>query len=168
MEINVNVTSVNKKFMMSKPCKLRKVGRQSLYFLIYLAQRKFRDGHLDQKSPIQIKYNQMITFKCSLFQWTKLRIAGLDSNIVITSYNKIIRNFFYEDFFRYMDLMLLKMLLLKDTEQQIKLFALNYMDKLNLSDDDILLETLLRNYRRYRLNPDLDIYDLIELLEDDK
>jgi hypothetical protein len=154
--------------MMNKPSKLRKVGRQSLFFLIYLAQRKFRDGHLDHNSPIQIKYYEIMTFKCSLFQWTKLRIAGIDSNIVITSFNKIIRNFFYEDFFRYMDLMLLKMIILEDTEQRIKDFALNYMEKLNLSDDDILLETLLRNYRRYRLNPDLDIYDLIDSLKDDE
>jgi hypothetical protein len=67
-----------------------------------------------------------------------------------------------------MDLMLLKMIILEDTEQRIKDFALNYMEKLNLSDDDILLETLLRNYRRYRLNPDLDIYDLIDSLKDDE
>jgi hypothetical protein len=67
-----------------------------------------------------------------------------------------------------MDLKLLKKELLKQFERLIKDFALQFMAKLNLSDDDILLETLLRNYRRYRLNLDLDIYELIESLEDDE
>jgi hypothetical protein len=168
MEIKVRVTSVNKKFMLSKPNKLIKVGRQSLYFLVYLAQRKFRDGHESQIIPIHAKYNDEIIFKCSEIRWIMLRIKGNDTNNIISGFNKIIRNFFYEDFFRYMDLMLLKMIILEDTEQRIKDFALNYMEKLNLSDDDILLETLLRNYRRYRLNPDLDIYDLIDSLKDDE
>lgn len=166
MEIKVNVTAVNKKFILSKSPKLRKVGRQSLYFLIYLAQRKFRDGNITHNIPVQLKYNQTVIFKCSLFQWTKLRIAGIDTNIVITSYNKIIRNFFYEDFFEFMNSRFLKKELLGLQEQLIKEFAIDYMEKLSLSEDDIMLETLLRNYRRYRLNTKLDLYELIDSLDD--
>ncbi|MEA5458668.1 hypothetical protein VB796_06455 [Arcicella sp. LKC2W] len=186
MLIEVAVTPVNEKFIRSKHPDNIKIGRHSLFFMIYLAQRKFRDGHESTKTKIPlvkpkklivinqkqedttpvIKYSSKITFKCSAVQWLRLCLKGPETVIVITSFNRIIRDFFYQDFFNYMNLRVLAKELLTIDSQEIKGFALEYMQKLRLSDDDIMLETLLRNYRRYRLNPNLDLYELIESLND--
>jgi hypothetical protein len=168
MNITVKVTSVNLKFINSKSVKLRRVNRNSLYFLIYLAQRKFRDGNVNTKTePDLHKYNATLKFSCSLSKWLALRLKGAESEIVITSYNKIIRNFFYEDFFEYMNKRMLAKHILSLQNEQVKQYAEAYMEKLSLSDDDISLETLLRNYRRYRENEAIDLYLLIESLADE-
>ncbi|MES2517500.1 MAG: hypothetical protein V4585_05310 [Bacteroidota bacterium] len=187
MQIEVAVTPVNLKFILSQNKAKLKVGRHSLYFLIYFAQRKYRDGNESTKTKIptiktkkknsdnelvdeclhKLKYSKKLTFNCSMSHWLKLRMKGSETVIVVTSFNKIIRDFFYQDFFQFMNNRLLAKELLSLNLTEIKQFAIEYMAKLSLSDDDINLETLLRNYRRYRLNPNLDLYELIESLNDE-
>ena len=187
MHIEVAVTPVNEKFIRSHHPNNITINRHSLFFLIYFAQRKFRDGHESTKTKIPlvkakkskvaivsvvdpepvIKYSSKITFQCSSVQWLRLCLKGAETVIVVTSFNRIIRDFFYQDFFNYMNLRVLAKELLSLDSREIKGFVIDYMTKLSLSDDDIDLQTLLRNYRRYRENPLLDMYQLIERLSDE-
>ena len=168
MQIYVRISNVNLKFIQSQVGDKISVSRRSIYFLLYLAERKFRDGNESSDTPIDnVLYSTQIQFDCSLSQWLKLRIKGKESNIVITSFNRMVRDFFYQDFFQFMNVKLLEREIKGYHTLEIKGFAEDYMQKLSLSDDDIDLQTLLRNYRRYRLNPNSEIYALIESLHDD-
>lgn len=167
MQISVRISQVNLKFIQSQVGDKISIGRRSIYFLLYLAERKYRDGNESADTPIDdVLYSTHIQFDCSLSQWLKLRIKGNDANIVVTSFNRLVRDFFYQDYFQFMNVKLLEREIKGCHSLEIKGFAQDYMDKLSLSDDDIDLQTLLRNYRRYRLSPNSDLYTLIESLHD--
>ncbi len=168
MKISVRVSNVNQKFIRYQVGDEISVNRRSLYFQIYLAQRKYRDGNNLKLSPIlEAQYSNYIQFECSFVRWAKLCIKGPDLSIVVTSFNRMVRDFFYQDYFQYMNIRLLEREIKGFHSIDIKNFAEDYMHRLNLSDDDIDLQTLLRNYRRYRLNPNSDLFRLIESLRDD-
>ena len=167
-KIKVKVSRYVRRYIEYKHPRKLQLRRTNLYAMIFFAEWKFRGTEV--KNPNFGKrhnLNDEIIIHATDDTWKNQYIKKQPSDIVYTSFNKIIRNFFYEEYFTFMDLRLLKKELLQEHEQLIKELALEFMHKLSLSDDDIMLETLLRNYRRYRLNPNLDLYELIESLHDD-
>lgn len=168
MIISVKVTRLNFRFFYSQNPKWQKVNRSNIFFRVYLGDKKYYEKKNQKKIAVdEVKYCKEIQFNCSMLLWLKLRMKKEDSNIVITSFNKFLRDLFYQDFFNYMNLHILAKELLHRDSDQIKEYAMNYMDKCNLSDDDIDLQTLLRNYRRYREDKNIDLYEFLEQLSDD-
>jgi hypothetical protein len=168
MKIEVKISQYLKKYIEYKHPKKITFRRSNIYAMLFFAEWKFR-GKQVKNANLGKRYNlnATIDIHISETEWQNQYLKKEPADIVYTSFNRIIRNFFYEEYFIFMDLRLLKKQILNEHDQLIKELAIEFMDKLRLSDDDILLETLLRNYRRYRLNPNLDLYDLIESLHDD-
>lgn len=167
-KIKVKVSRYVRKYIEHKHPRKLQLRRTNLYAMIFFAEWKFRGTEVKTANfGKRHNLNDEIIIYATDDTWKNQYIKKEPSDIVFTSFNKIIRNFFYEEYFTFMDLRLLKKELLQEHEQLIKELALEFMLKLSLSDDDIMLETLLRNYRRYRLNPNLDLYELIESLHDD-
>ena len=167
-KIKVRISRFCKKYIEYKHPKKLTLKRTNLYAMLFYAEWKFcgkdiRTTNFGKRHNL----NDEIIIYVSEDNWKRQRIKKEPTDITYTSYNRIIRNFFYEEYFTFMDLRLLKKELLQEHEQLIKELALEFMTKLLLSDDDINLETLLRNYRRYRLNPNLDLYELIDSLHDE-
>lgn len=168
MKIIVQATPCNAKYVAAQPIKWLKVNRTSRLFKEYLFQKKFRDGHLHEKSEIDDKkYSDKITFHCTTLQSKRLCIQKEDCMIVITSFNKQVRNLMYTDFFVYMDRWMLHNEYALSNEFQIREIAINFMKKYDLMESDIKLQTLLRNYRRYRENPDNSLDDVLEKISED-
>jgi len=168
-KIEVLATPCNAKYVAAQPAKWLKVNRTSKLFKEYLFQKKFRDGHLNMNDEIdEKKYSSKITFQCSTLQATKLRIQKEDSLIVITSFNKQVRNLMYTDFFMHMDKWMLHNEYKLNNEYEIRELAINYMIKYDFMESDIKLQTLLRNYRRYRENPDYLLEDILEKISEDE
>lgn len=168
MQVQVKVSRLNLKYLeFSRPKGIRLI-RSDEIGMMFLAQLKFRGGESERN--MKAKHNLIYTYIIRVPDktWYNQYIKKDPQHVALSAFNRHVRNKFYQDFFKFMDLKLLKKELLKRYDILIKDFALQFMAKLTLSDDDILLETLLRNYRRYRLNPDLDIYELIESLKDDE
>ena len=53
------------------------------------------------------------------------------------------------------------------SEFQIREIAINFMRKYNLMESDVKLQTLLRNYRRYREDPNNSLDDVLEKISED-
>jgi hypothetical protein len=167
MQVQVKVSRLNLKYLeFSRPKGVRLI-RSDEIGMMFLAQLKFRGGESERN--MKAKHNLVYTYIIRVPDktWYNQCIKKDPQHVAIAAFNRHVRNKFYQEFFIYMDLKLLKKELQKRYETLIKDFAFQFMAKLNLSDDDILLETLLRNYRRYRTNPDLDLYELIDSLSDD-
>lgn len=143
-----------------------KVKRQEFYYALWNHQRKFRGGEDNVRKFNQKLYSSTISFSCSLTMWLKQCIKGKEDPVMIVGFNKMIRDLFYQYFFFFMNERLLLKTALHRDNQQIREFGIEFMDKLNLSDEDIMLETLLRNYRRYRDNSTISLYELIATLDD--
>lgn len=169
MKLIVAATTLNAKYVMQQPLKWLEAKRTSKYFKEYLFQKKYRDGNTSPNKCYNEKiYCKTITFQCTTLQATKLRIQLEDTPIVITSFNKGIRNIFYADFFIYMDKwMLINEYSLKN-EYQIREIVLSFMGKYNLDEADVKLQTLLRNYRRYRENPENTLDEVLEFISEDE
>ncbi len=165
MKIKVSVTPCNLKYIEYMKPKGLKVKRQEFYYALWNHQRKFRGGENVKKFNDKI-YSSTISFNCSLATWLRQSIKGNEDAVMIIGFNKMIRDLFYQYFFFFMNERLILKLALNRDSQQIREFAIEFMAKLNLSEEDINLETLLRNYRRYRETPNLGLYDLIDSLDD--
>lgn len=168
MKIKVQATTCNAKFVAAQPLKWRKVNRTSRLFKEYLFQKKFRDGHHSKKDEIDnVKYSDKITFHCTTSQSKNLCIQKEDSLIVITAFNKQVRNLMYTDFFIHMDRWMLQNEYKLNNEFEIRELAINFMIKYNFMESDIKLQTLLRNYRRYREDPNNSLDDVLEKISED-
>lgn len=168
MKIEVLATACNAKFVSAQPLKWLRVNRTSKLFKEYLFQKKFRDGNRDKSDQIdEKKYCQKITFRCTTYQSKNLYIQKEDTAIVITAFNKQVRNLFYTDFFVYMDRWMLHNEYSLGSEFQIREIAINFMRKYNLMESDVKLQTLLRNYRRYREDPNNSLDDVLEKISED-
>ena len=100
-------------------------------------------------------------------QFKELHVKSYNTPIVITSFNKAIRNLFYTEYFVYMDKQMLINEYKRDNEFQIREIAINFMLKLFLTESEIKLQTLLRNYRRYRENPNWSMEENLEHISED-
>lgn len=168
MKITVAATPLNAKYVMQQPLKWLKAKRTSKYFKEYLFQKKYRDGNTSSEKKFEEKiYCKQIVFQCTALQSSKLRIQLEDKPCVVTSFNKGIRNMFYADFFIYMDKWMLYNEYSLNNEFQIREIVLSFMGKFNLLESEIKLQTLLRNYRRYRENPENSMDDVLELISED-
>ncbi len=167
MLIEVKVSKFVRKYIQYKNPKQLKLQRTNLFAMLFFAQAKFRDNGKIWNPKKKIVLNDTITIELSEAQWKKQCLKTELQIFHYSAYNKIIRNFFYEDFFTFMDLRLLKKELLQEDDTLIKELTFEFMRKIDLSDEDISYETLLRNYRRYRNSQYCDLYELLDQLDDD-
>lgn len=169
MKITVQATPLHAKYVMQQPMKFLKVNRtNSKYFKEYFFHKKLHDGNQSAKRPFdEKKYSKVITFRCTTLQVKQLRILKEDTPIVITSFNTGIRNMFYTDFFIYMDKWMLFNEYSKNDKYKIRELVLSFINKFNLLEVEVKLETLLRNYRRYRENPENSMDEALLLISDD-
>lgn len=169
MKITVAATPLNAHYVMQQPLKWLKVKRHTKYFKEYLYQKKYRDSKTSpDRSYNEKAYSKNITFQCTTLQGKRLRIQMEDTPIVITSFNKGIRNLFYSDFFIYMDKWMLFNEYSLKKEYQIREIVLSFMGKYTLDETHVKLHTLLRNYRRYRENPENSMDEALELISEDE
>lgn len=167
MQIEVKVSKFVRKYIIYKNPKSIKLQRSNFFAMLFFAQLKFRGNGKVWEPKRKTKLDESIFIEMSDAQWNIQHIKK-EANIVhFSAYNKMIRNFFYEDFFGFMDLRLLKKELLQDDDTLIKELTFEFMRKIDLSDEDISYETLLRNYRRYRNTANCDLYELLDQLDDE-
>lgn len=81
-----------------------------------------------------------ITFK----KLVRLRISSPSVN-ALKGFNANIRDLFYEEYFNFMDERTIHL-----SDEQFITISRDFMDKYGLLEDDLNVQTLLRNYRRYR------------------
>lgn len=167
MQIEVKVSKFVFKYIIYKNPKSIKLQRTNFFAMLFFAQLKFRGNGKIWKPKKNIKLEESIFIELSDAQWKKQCLKIKADIVHYSAYNKIIRNFFYEEFFTFMDLRLLKKELLQDDDTLIKELTFEFMRKIDLSDDDISYETLLRNYRRYRNTEHCDLYELLDQLNDE-
>lgn len=167
MKIEVYVSRYIKKYIEYTHPKPITFKRTNVYAMLFFAQRKFNGGESRTINSSRTNLNDVIYIHLSTTQFLYQRMKGKTTLTDYVAFNNIVRDFFYKDFFNYMDFRLFRKKLVENDNRQIKDIVQDYMTKLCLSDDDILLETLLRNYRRYRTDPNIDLYELIESLVDE-
>ncbi|MCR9064495.1 MAG: hypothetical protein NXI00_11050 [Cytophagales bacterium] len=85
-----------------------------------------------------------VYFTVSFKKLLRLRINSPSEN-ALKGFNANIRGLFYDEYFEFMDERSTYM-----SDEQLIVISRDFMDKYSLSEDDVNVQTLLRNYRRYR------------------
>ena len=162
MEIKIKVAPFVKKFLLHKSRGLV-LNPKNIYTMIFFAQYKYISSSDRKNREIKGRYNlcEEMAIKTSLANWIRQRFKKEVTANCNLSFHFVMRELFYQDFFEYVNLRLLESKI-SSNDMTINRIIESYMTDRNLTDEDIKLETLARNYRRYRAESDIDINALIQ------
>jgi hypothetical protein len=131
--------------------------------MLFFAEWKYRERVCYSNDAIHA-LSKSIYIELSEQQWKDQCLKKDPKPIVFIAFNKIIRDFFFQDFFQFMDISYYAKLK-TDSKTEIREIAQAWIDMLQLSDDEMSIETLLRTYRRYRDKTEEEILDIIDQLD---
>lgn len=163
MRIQVFVKPYVRKYIAYKHPKTLTFHRKNIYAMLFFAEWKYRERVCYTNDAIH-KLSDVIYIELSQQQWTDQRLKKEPKPVVYIAFNKIIRDFFFQDFFQFMDISYYAKLK-TDSKTEIREIAQAWIDMLQLSDDEMSIETLLRTYRRYRDKTEEEILDIIDQLD---
>lgn len=170
MNIEIQVSPYIQKYLEAKNPSGLKLKRKNIYAMIFFAQYKYvRAGKRKVKkvhSPFQNALTAKINIEVSEDDFVRQRMKKEVKLEHCVGFHSAMREFFYQDFFEYVNLRLLDTIL-RSKQSQIKGLIKQFMEANSLTEEEIKLETLIRNYGRYRANKTIDIYELISQLEDE-
>lgn len=146
-----------------------KLKTSNIYAMIFFAQYKYVRTK-NKKSKYYSNKNLRLTAKIKIdiseSDFVKQRMKKAVTLDCCRSFHTCVRELFYQNFFEYVNLRISNRAS-KGLEFKIKKTVLQFVLDYNLSEDEIKIETLIRNYGRYRASNNIDIYQLINTLEDE-
>ncbi len=147
MILEVKIDSYLKKYLVSRGQGVIHIRKNNFFGMLLLAHIKYRDKRFCFSSRNKrFSLNDTIQAEIGSVDFKERRIKSvIIGDKECYNFAQNIRDFFFQDFFNHMNLQVAK-----NPDMQIKQLTEAFKDKLNLSEDDISTDTLLRVYRRYR------------------
>ena len=162
MKINVFIRPYLKKYLAYKHPKPIVFSRTNIYAMLFFAEWKFRERFtVEHESKHEL--TEVIHIHISEANFFAQCLKSEIPSIVHLSFNNFLKDMFFDDFYSYMDKCLAAKTASKSTVE-IKSFAERWIDDLQLDDTEILADSLLRSYRRYRQKQENDINQLLKTI----
>lgn len=164
MQVHIKLTSKSVKFLeYIRPNGIR-IKKEDEIGMQLLAYMKYPERYDEREHP-ELIYKYIVRIPDAM--WYQFRLKRVGENFIDSSFENYVRKQFYQFFFNYMNFKILDKIVKRNRNFQIKLLIADFMKELSLSDNEISLETLIRNYHRYRANPDVMINSFIDFIRDE-
>lgn len=166
MKLEVLVSSYLQKYLRKKYPSGIPFRRTERLAMLWLGHYKCRTNKSKVTTNSRYKLNApvFITMSDAMFQVERLK--SQQTMTVSLEFCKQVRIQFYEEFFRYVDFRRLDNTI-RDNDETIHFIIEEFMLENGIDEDDVQIETLKKNYWRYRKNGNSSLESLINNLKDD-
>ena len=153
------------KYLIYKGCEVILIRKSNFFGMLLLAHMKYRDKNWKKSCRNRyFKFDAVIEAEISNSDYHQERMKTVQiRKATAFNFTQNMRDIFFQDFFQYMNMRLCVKEVRNGNELIVKMVD-DYYKLLNMSEDDISSETLVRVYRRHRAKNNEELETLLDFV----